>query len=402
MPYRYSALTASGQLVAGKIDAGDETAAEEALSQAGYRVLTLKASMAMPALEKLMPTYFGVKPGQVINLSRQLAALLEAGIDIVTAVEILNEQPPSGPMRRMLMEITKKLREGSQLGSALGHYPMAFSSTYRKMVEIGEQTGCLEETLRQAATYLEKQREAVKKITRALAYPSMVVGVAVVVVILLVTLVLPAMAGLFANLGAQLPLPTRILMATTFFLRSNFLGLIIGIAAVGIFLLFLLRRPAGRQRLDWLQLKLPLVGTILLYSEVSRFADTMSILLKAGVSVSDSAELGTSCCKNRIVKDVVKSAADELLQGHGLSGPLKRSKLFPPMLVQMVRVGEETGSLDSTLAVVAATYEAEVDERSQAMLSLLEPALTLAIAVVVGFIAMSVIMPIYSVLGSIK
>lgn len=402
MAYKYSALDASSQLVSGYVDASDEVAAEEALGQQGYRVLTLKAHKPVPALEKLMPSFFRVKAGQIIIMSRQLAALLEAGIDIVAAIEILKEQAPSGSVKSLFDDMVKKLRAGNQLGVVLRQFPAVFPPTYVKMIEVGEQTGNIEGALKQASAYIEKQREAGKKLSKALMYPGFVGGVAVVVVILLMVLVLPAMSGMFASLGAELPLPTRMLMATSGFLKTNILVLLLIIAALGVLLYIRLRSKEGRRQLDGILLKIPVLGNIIIFTEIARFAGTVSILLQAGVTVSASAELGASTCKNKVIKEALEKATEELLQGHGLSGPLSRAKLFPSMLIQMVRVGEETGSLNSTLSVVANAYETEVNERSQAMLAMLEPALTVAISILVGFIAISVIMPIYSILGTIK
>ncbi|MBI4287739.1 MAG: type II secretion system F family protein [Chloroflexi bacterium] len=402
MPYKYTALSVEGHLRSGHIDAEDETSAEEALSQAGYRVLTLKTFKTAPPVDTLFPSFFGVKSGQVIGFSKQLASLLEAGIDIVKAMEIVGEQTPSGAMARILKEMQEKLQGGSPLSAVLNQYPNVFGPTYRKMVEVGEQTGCLEAALKQAAGYMEKQREAAKKIGKALVYPCIVTGVAVVVVVLLIVLVLPAMAGLFTSLGAQLPLPTRALIAGGNFVKTNYLIVILAIAAMVGLVYSWMRRPVGRRKVDRMLLRMPAFGPVILYGEISRFAGTMATLLRAGVTVAESAQLATGACRNGVIKEAVKNATEELMQGRGLSRPLARSGVFPAMMIQMVRVGEETGSLDNTLSVVAASYETEATERSQALIAMLEPALTVGIAVAVGFIALSVVMPIYSVLGSIK
>lgn len=402
MAYKYCALDNSSQLITGFVDANDEAAAEEALVQQGYRVLTLKVFRAVPSLEKLMPSFFRVKTGQVIIMSRQLAALLEAGIDIVAAIEILKEQAPSGPLKTLFGEIVVKLRAGDQLGSVLSLYPSIFPSTCLRMIEVGEQTGNLEGALRQVSAYLEKQREAAKKLSKALMYPTFVAVVAVVVVILLLVLVLPAMAGLFTNLSAKLPLPTRILLGTSTFLRNNYLVILLSVGAIAVLTLFRLRNPSGRKQLDGFLLKVPVLGNIIVYSDVARFAGTVSTLLQAGVTISVSTELGANACKNKVIKGSLEEVNKEMLQGHGLSGPLARTNLFPPMLIQMVRVGEETGGLNSTLSVVASVYEKEVEEKFQTLLAMVEPSLTVAISIIVGFIALSVIMPIYSVLGTIQ
>lgn len=402
MRYKYMASTASGQAVGGTIDASEEAAAEKALNEAGYRLLTLKPLKSHPSLEKLFPSLFGVKSGEVIALSRQLATLLESGIDMVAAVEILSQQASSKPAAKMFSQIAESLRGGSTLGTALGQYPAVFPTTYRRMVEVGEQTGAPDEALRQAAMCLDKQRQSAKKVQAALVYPAMVTGMAVLVAIVLVVAVLPPMVEMFVSLNAELPLPTRVLIGSSSFINAHFIEMLLAAAGGTGFLVFFLRRPNGRRQLDRLLLRLPLMGRILLYSDLSRFARTMSTLLKSGIAMSESIELATGSCKNRIICEALANATRELLQGEGLSAPLSRAKLFPPLLVQMVRVGEETGHLDSNLAAVADSYEAETGERTQALIATMEPTLTLAIAVVVGFIAISVVMPMYSMLGSIE
>ena len=402
MRYKYLAATASGLLAAGTLDASEETAAEKALAQAGYRLLTLQAIKPPPSLETLFPSLFGVKSAEVISLSRQLATLLASGIDVVTAVDILGEQAPAGPLKRMLREIAENLRGGSSLGAALARYPAVFSPTFRRMVEMGEQTGAPEEALEQAAANMERQRQATRKVMQAMLYPSMVIGMAVLVAIVLVVVVLPPLTRMFTSLGAQLPLPTRMLIALTSFLHAHFLELMAlgGAGVVGLFLC--LRTPGGRRRRDQLMLRLPLLGRILLYHELSRFARTVSTLLQAGLTMSESIKLATGSCSNRRVRQALESATAELLQGGGLSGPLSRTKLFPSMMVQMVRVGEETGRLDANLAVLAGAYETEAAEKTQALIATLEPLMTVAVAVLVGFIALSVILPMYTMMGSIK
>lgn len=402
MAYKYSALDVSSRVVTGRIDVADEAEAEEVLSQQGYRLLTLKAFRTAQPLEQLMPTFFKVKTGQVIVFSKQLASLLEAGIDIIAAVEILQEQASSKPLKRLFADILKQLRAGNQLSRVLHQHRSIFPQTYLGMIEVGEKTGSIEGALRQASAFLEKQMEAVKKLSKALMYPSFVTGVAIVVVILLLVMVLPAISGIFKTMGADLPLPTKILMATSSFLRDNYLIIVILTVGVGVFVVVRFRSVKGRRQIDGLLLKVPVLGNLIKYSEIARFADTMSTLLQAGVTVSSSADMGASSCKNKVIKEAVTKATYQLLQGHGLSGPLSKTKLFPSMLIQMVRVGEETGSLSSTLAVVANFYETEVNERTEALFAMLEPSLTIAIAGIVGFIAISVIMPIYSILGSIQ
>ena len=241
-----------------------------------------------------------------------------------------------------------------------------------------------------------------QKAKRALMYPSFVVVVAVIVVLVLVTMVLPPLLEMFEVMDAELPITTRILMAITDFASANTMAIIVGLLVVVIGSILYLRTTSGRRMRDKVMLKLPVVGSIVLQSNLALFTRTASTLMAAGVPLTRIMDIVTRTTTNSVVRSAIADVNEGLIQGHGLSKPMATNQLFPPLLVQMVSVGEQTGTLDSSLENVATFYENELDARIDALTSILEPLLTVGIALFVGFIALSVITPMYSVLGSME
>jgi type IV pilus assembly protein PilC len=272
---------------------------------------------------------------------------------------------------------------------------------YGRLIEVGERTGNLEMVLRQLAIYLEKEEQLSRKIKGAITYPAFVLVLAIGVVLLLMFVALPPLMDLFASFGAELPLPTRILMAITGFVTSNVIGLLGGIGGAIVVGVLFIRTEAGHWFLDRLMLRIPLISQITIQGAVARMARSMSSLLKAGIPIPEILRMVIRTQSNRVIKAGLQRVEQELLQGHGLSEPLATEPLFPRMLVQIVRVGEETGSLEGNMETLAAFYEDEVDRVVKALTDAIQPALTLFIGGIVGFVAISVIMPMYTLIGTI-
>ena len=402
MAYQYVAYTLDKQITKGTIDAASERMAEEALYQAGYhRILSLKEVHPGLSLEKLLPTLFGVKTQDVVDFSRQLATLLESGVSIVTALQLLEGQASRAVFRRVIGGLVDGLRGGNSLSQALSKYPQAFSHTYCQVVKASEQAGNLEVGLRQVADYMEKRMAMVKKISRAAAYPALVLVIAIAVFALLITVVLPPLIGLFSMLGAELPWTTRSLIATATFFINYKLYLLIGVIALVILIIGYSRLPTGRIHMDRLMLKMPVIGSINIQRNMCQFCETISMLLKAGLQLPQIMDIVMRTVGNRVVRQALRDIREKLVQGQGLSQPMAEIDLFPRLLVEMVVVGEKTGNLDSTMATLAKYYEQRVDQRIDTLVSMIEPTLTLAIGVLVGFIALSMIMPLYSILGAV-
>jgi type IV pilus assembly protein PilC len=403
MAYQFTAYTLDKRIVQGRIDATSENMAEETLYRAGYqRILSLREVRLGLSLEKLMPTLFGVKPQDVIDFSHQLATLIESGISIFTALELLKEQAPRAAFREIIAGLVEELQGGSSFSQALSKYPQVFSYTYCQVVKASEQAGNLEVGLRQVAGYMEKRATTTNRVKRALAYPAMVLLMAIGVFALLITVALPPLIGLFNSLGAELPVTTKLLIATADFIINYKLYLLGGVFTLIILTLGYLQLPAGKLTMDRLKLKIPLICSINIEHNMCHFCQTTSMLLKAGLPLPQIMDIAIQTVGNRIIRQALRDVREKLIQGQGLSQPMAAIELFPRLLVEMVAVGEKTGTIDSTLATLADYYEERVDQRINTLISMIEPFLTVVIGLVVAFIALSLITPLYSILRSIK
>jgi type IV pilus assembly protein PilC len=402
MAYQFTAYTLEKKIVKGIIDAGSETMAEEALYQAGYnRILSLREVPPGLSLEKLMPSLFAVRTQDVINFSQQLATLIESGVTILVALQLLEDQTPRATFKRVIAGLVKELKGGSSFSQALSKYPQAFSYTYCQIIKASEQAGNLEVGLRQIASYMEKQIATRRKIRRALAYPALVLLMALGVFVLLIIVALPPLVGLFNSLDVELPWTTRTLIATADFFINYKLQLLLGLLTLTILIMGFMRLPAGKLIVDQLMLKIPVIGAINIQRNMSHFCQTTAMLLKAGLLLPQIMNIVTQTIGNRIIRQALADVREKLVQGQGLSQPMAANRLFPRLTVEMVAVGEKTGNLESTLATVADFYEQSVDRRMNTLVSMIEPALTVAVGLVVIFIALSLITPLYSILRSI-
>jgi type IV pilus assembly protein PilC len=402
MSYRYVAFDQAGQQVQGQIDVASEAAAEEELWARGLTVVKLAPARPRPTLATLFPTFFGVKRRDLIIFSRQLATLLSSGVNILQALRLLAQQTSRRAMRDVLEEIVAGLDRGQSFSAALAQHPLAFPDLYARTVYVGEQTGNLEDVLRQLAIYLEKEQALLRKLRDALSYPLFVMVVAVGVVILMLTVALPPMVDLFESFGAELPLPTRILIAASRFATAYGLYVLFGGLVLAAVFAWWGGTAGGRHVRDAVLLRLPLIGSVVLQGQLARFTRTASTLIRAGLPLSEVMDLVLQTIDNVVVAAALDRARAALLTGQGLSGPLAAERIFPPLLAQMVRVGEETGTLEENLDMLVSFYEEEVDRHVQLLTSMAEPALTIVVAAVVGFIAVSMVMPMYSILSEIK
>lgn len=401
MAYKYVAFTPSGDQVKGLIDAPTEEVAERALWEWGYQIVALRQSWAAPQLDQLLPTLFGIKTREIITFCRQMATLVESGIAVLPALELLGRQARTG-LGRVVDDLAEAIKRGSSFSDALQEHPQVFPPIFSRMIAIGERTGNLEMVLRQLASHMEKEQAIIKRVRGAMAYPAFVILLAMAVVAILVTTALPPLLSIFDEFKADPPLPTRILLGVSHFTTAYKIHMAVALVAVVALGALYLRQPNGRRQLDYLLLRAPLLGPITVLSNASRFSRTMAILLKAGLPLSEIMDLILHTTQNRIVREALEGVRDQLLRGEGLSKPLASAKLFPPMLVQMVEVGEETGTLDSNLETMAEFYAREVDERINVLTAMIQPTLTLGMGAIVAFIAISIIMPMYSIMQSIR
>lgn len=398
MDYTYLGYGEDRRIVKGSISAASERAAVDMLANVGYQVVSLKPmTRFLPDFSKLLQGK--VKPAEIITFSRQLALLLESGVGIVQSLELLGNQTSDKQLKKVLVEVVSDIRGGNSLSAALAKHPEVFSTIYHKMVGVGEQTGGIESVLRSLADYAQRQSSAMNKLKMALTYPAIVLCLAIVVVALLITVVLPPIVNMFTALGGDLPITTRALLAMVDFLNNYGLYALVGAIGLGMVAFMYTRTSSGQYYRDLLMLRLPILGRLRLVSDLARCCRSMALLFRSGLPLPEIMTLTAQSSGNRVVTKAFSEVEQDMLKGEGLSGPMRKRWVFLPLMVEMTKVGEETGSLDATLITVAENYEIEAESRTQAMLAMIEPVMTIAMGLGVGFIALSVFMPMYGSLS---
>ena len=400
MAFEYVAYTREGQTVQGNVEAASEGAAETILWQRDLLIVSLKE------IQEKMPFQISggkIKKRRLIVFSRQLATLIESGIPIMRALHLLQEEETDKRLSQVLEDMIQDVEQGRLLSEAILIQGGAFPGLYSRLVQVGEKVGNLEVVLRQLAEYMEREEGIVRKVRGAMAYPVLVLLMSFGLMALMLTVALPPLMGLFEAFDAELPLPTRILIAVTDAV-TNYKFLMLGGLVVLIAGLYLATRTdKGRLLFDRIVLKIPLAGRIVVQVALARMCRLIALCLRAGVVLPEIIEMAIRTQGNRVIRSALQEVHTELLQGQGLADPLANYKdIFPGMLVQMVRVGEETGSLESDMDTFATFYEEEADRSIDSLTRALEPALTIMVALIVGFVAVSIVTPMYSLMGSIE
>jgi type IV pilus assembly protein PilC len=351
---------------------------------------------SFPTKDKLMLRLSPVKPAEIILFYRQMALLVDSGLNIVTALELLEAQTTRLAFRNVLVEIISDVRGGNQLSVSMSKHPEIFPPIHCQSLKVGEQTGGLEVILRQMADHMEKQLNSSKGIKNAMTYPILASIVAVVVIAVMVVFVLPVFKGLYTSMNVKLPLLAE-MMLNLGDQALNYGAYILGVLAIAIVAgVAYLRTTKGKYQWDKLALKFPVVGRINHLNELARMCRNVSILFKSGLPLTEILPLAIKSSNNKVLTEALMSIRDDMLGGEGLSRPMLKHPIFMPMMVQMVRVGEETGNLDTTLLSVAQSFEAEADDRTKAMIGLIQPIMTVVIALVVGLVAVSLVSAMYS------
>ncbi|MFC2045090.1 type II secretion system F family protein [Chloroflexota bacterium] len=401
MDYEYVAYKDTGEVVKGKLSAASEQAANELLDFAGYEVVSLKPFEEFFNPDKLFGRWLRVKPNDIILFYRQLALLLESGLDIVTSLELLQGQASSRTLARVLREVISDLRAGNQLSVALNKHPEAFSPIHCRSLKVGEQTGNLEVMLRNSADHMERDLNSAKSIKSALTLPAITLVVAFVVVGVMVTFILPSFNTLYSSLDVELPLLTKILTGTGQWLKSNGLYVVLVMLAVLAVLASYIKTPNGKYNWHNMILKLPLIGKVSLLNELARSCRNISLLFRAGLPLTETLPLVIQSSTNTVISQAFAGVQRDMLKGEGLSQPMTKNPIFLPLMVQMVKVGEETGRLDATLFAVTQNYETEAQDKTSQLIGLIQPLVTLIVGGIVGFIAISMVSAMYSIYGQL-
>jgi type IV pilus assembly protein PilC len=349
-----------------------------------------------------LPTFFHVSTNDLVLFSRQLSTFIRVGVPITDAIKLLQSASASGAFRAALEEIGEDLEAGEAFSSSIQHHPSVFNKLYVDMVRAAEYSGTLDKVLAQVASYLQRQDSAIRKLRSAMIYPAVILALAAAVCTILIVFVLPNFVSIFHEFKAQLPLPTRILLAVGVFAQEWRIQIVLGLFfAIVAVLVFMQSRP-GRVFWDYFQLRLPVLGGIVRYGIIERFTRTLSTMLRAGIPISQTFDVAIAASGNIKYRRGLESVKLRMVTGDGFSGPLEATGLFDPMMIRMVKVGEETGTLDSSLEQIADFLSEEMDYKVKNMIALMEPALVIAVGGAVGFVAVSVILPMYGLLQAVK
>ncbi|MBM2825083.1 MAG: pilC [Dehalococcoidales bacterium] len=398
MNYEYVAYNRDRKLIKGKLSASSEDAAGSMLSSNGYQLVSLKAVVPLFSLGKYFVSAPTVKLKEVIMFSRQLALLLSSGIDVVTALELLKDQLTNPTLRNVIAEIVADIRGGISLSQAMAKHPKIFPSMYWRAMGAGEQAGSMEQVLRQMAEYLERTAATIKKVKGALTYPIVVSVVAVVVVGLMITVVLPTFTTLYTQMGAKMPAAAQALLDFGDWFKKNILYVILLVVAGVVAGMAYIKTPKGQFRYESLLLRAPIIGRIIILVELSRACRTIALLFRVGLPLPEIMTMVAQGSSNKAMLKALSEVHEELIRGEGLSKPMaNRAGFFLPLMVQMVSVGEETGHLDSTLSTVAESFDVEANDRIDAAVGLITPAITVVIGAVVAGIAVVMMSAMYSI-----
>jgi len=400
MLYKYVAYKETGEIVKGKLSAVNDEAATELLGYAGYRPASLKQYIPFFSMDKLSAGFFPVKPTEVIILYRQLAILLESGNDISTSLEILRNQADNRTLKKVLGEIISGVREGSPLSSVTSRYPAIFNPMHSRLLSIGEQSGNLETVLLQIADDMEKEVNTAKETKNAMITPVITLLLTLVVVGVLLTFVLPSFSNLYTSLGVEMPKITQLMLSFSNVVRDNLMYIALAALVITLATISYLRTKQGRYNRDKLLLKIPYLGRIRHLIELSRCCRSLSVLFGAGLPLTEAIPLVNQSCNNRAIASGFSDIHERMIKGEGLSNPMAGNRLFLPLMVQMVRVGEEAGNLDSTLLTVSKSYSAEAEYKLKSVVALIQPAMTLFIGLIIGLLALSMTSALYGIYGS--
>lgn len=394
--YRYAAKDKTGKAMTGVLEAQDEKIAIGMLRQQGLVILSLQAEKAK-APRKSLRDMIGskIKLSELVLFSRQMATLIDSGIPLVQGLDILSEQIENASFKKIVAQIKQDVAAGASFNEALAKHPRAFSALFVNMVKAGESSGSLDDIMERLATYLEKTDSLIRKVRSALIYPSVVALMAVAITLVLMIKVVPVFKSMFADFGGELPLPTLILITVSDFLVKYFLiwsgGSILGLFFLGRFL----KSPKGEAMFDAFKLRMPIFGVIFRKVAVSKFSRTLATLLKSGVPILTSLDIVGKSAGNRSVERAVARVRESIHEGENISGPLMRSKVFPPLVVRMIAVGEQTGELEKMLTKIADFYDDQVDAAVTGITSLIEPLVIAFLGIVIGTIVICMFMPIF-------
>ncbi len=400
MTFKYKAVTNTGEQREGVIEAQTKDLAVTALQRRGFIVTSIKGADEKKGLN--MVIFEKVPLKDVVILSRQISTLFEAQVSALKAFSLLASNAENAIMRRTLTQVTDDIQAGSSISGALSKHPKVFSDFYVNMVKAGEESGKLNQTFLYLADYLDREYELTSKTKNALIYPAFVITVFIAVMLLMFTMVIPKLSAIIQESGQSIPLYTKIVIGISDFIVNYGIFVLILFLAFGGYIWYLSRTESGKNYLDNLKLSLPVLGPLFTKMYLSRIADNLDTMLSAGVSIVRAIEITGQVVGSKIYSTIMKDAGDSVKAGSSLSDALGKHEHMPQIMIQMVKVGEETGSLSNILKTLASFYKREVDDAVDTLVGLIEPVMIVALGVSVGILLSSVLIPIYNIASGIQ
>ena len=389
--FKYTAKETTGKTVSGIMEYSDKELLIDALRKKDLIIISIEET----AKKRIMSLGGRVKLDEIVIFSRQLATMVDSGIPLVQALDILCEQIETPVFKNILAKIKDDVETGSSLSDALARHPAVFSTLYINMVRAGESSGALDDILDRLAAYLEKANMLQRKVKSSLVYPAVVVTMAILITLVMLIKVIPTFKGIFAMLGGTLPLPTRILIFVSDTIREMFLYVAAVIVAIVFALKKYLRTSQGKENFDKLLLRLPILGALFRKVAVAKFSRTLATLIKSGVPILVSLEIVGKTAGNAVIEKAVDSVRSSIKEGENIADPLAKSGAFPPMVVRMIKVGEQTGELEKMLTKIADFYEDQVDAAVTGLTSIIEPLIIAFLGVVIGGIVIAMFLPVF-------
>ena len=398
--YEYTALDGAGKNVKGIIDADSEVAARHKLRGSGVFPVQVKKTSSkpkdVPSSSIPVSNFFKrVKQGELSATTRQLSILLGAGVTLVASLDALIYQASNPILKKILAQTKESVNEGRSLAFSLSQHPKVFSQIYINMVRAGEASGSLDLVLDRLAEFSEKQEALRGRFRAAMAYPVFMFFIGSVILFFLITFIVPNITKIFSDMHQSLPLPTLALIEISSFLKSFWWLVFLTLIACIILIRRLIKIPRGTQIWDEIKLRIPIVGSINMKMAVARFGRTLGSLLRSGVPLLSALQIVRNIVNNTLIAEVIDNAMEDIEAGASIATPLAQSRWFPPIAIQMISVGEQSGELESMLDKIADVYERETEAKIMAMTSMLEPVMILVMGVVVGFIVISILLPIF-------
>lgn len=393
----YTARTAGGELKSATIEAANKEDVVNQLKRLRMNVVKVEEQT------KTKPKTKGsIGMRDIVIFTRQFSTMINSGLPLVQALDILSKQSENPVLQAVTRQVVFDVESGHTVADALGKHPNAFTELYVNMVAAGEAGGILDTILMRLATFMEKNDALVRKVKGALIYPGVISGVAGSAIAILLLFVIPTFQSMFESVGLALPLPTRIVIAMSEFLQSYWWAVIIVVVVGFQSLKKYYATPNGQLAIDRLLLKAPVLGDVIRKSAVSRFTRTLGTLISSGVSILDGLEITAKTAGNRVISDAIMASRASIAGGDTISAPLQKSAVFPPMVISMIAVGEQTGGLDEMLSKIADFYDEEVDAAVGGLLALMEPMMIVFLGVVVGGMVVAMYLPIFDMINAVQ